>query len=123
MIEFFLLCATYAWDPPRHGSVDHYEIYVDGKLYPETTTATDHEICLYDDREHYVQVIAIGKHGQRSDISDKSDLYRYPPTEYREPVSNVLRADFDGSGVVDAGDFAVFYSLFGARHCFGRECE
>ncbi len=122
MLECFLLCALYTWTPPE-GYVDHYEIYVDGKRYPEVAYTNEHEICVYDDNEHTVQVVAIGTDGRRSEISDRSHLYRYPPTEYRMPVSNTLRADFDGDGVVGLGDFGVFQALFGSCHNFGEECQ
>jgi len=122
MLEFFLSCALYTWTPPE-GYVDHYEIYVDGKRYPEVAYTNEHEICVYDDLEHVVQVVAVDAADNRSEISDESEPYRYPPTEYRVPVSDTLRADFDGNGVVGFGDWAVFNALFGSRHCFGEECE
>jgi CRISPR/Cas system-associated exonuclease Cas4 (RecB family) len=123
MIEFFLLCSLYAWDPPRYGHVAFYEIYIDGRRYPEIATTNEHEICVYDDNEHTVQVVAISISGQRSEISDPSDLYRYPPTEYRVPVSYTVRADFDGDGVVGLADYGVFQALFGSCHNFGEGCQ
>ncbi len=122
MIEFFLLCAWYVW-MPSSGNVDHYEIFVDGKRYPELAYAANHEICLYDDLEHVVQIVAVDLAGNRSEISDTSRPYRYSPTEYRVPVSNTLRADFDGDGVVGLSDWGVFQRLFGSCHSFGEPCQ
>jgi len=122
MLEFFLLCAWYAWTPAS-GSVNHYELYVDGRRYPEIAYTASHEICVYDDREHTVAVVAVDIDGNRSEISDASKPYRYPHTEYRLPVSNILRADFDGNGTVGIGDWGVFQSLFGSCHDFGEPCE
>ncbi len=122
MLECFLSCAIYAWTASA-GPVDHYELFVDGRLYPEWAYTNEHEICVYDDREHTVQVVAVSADGDRSEISDPSDFYRYPPTEYRLPVSNTLRADFDGDGVVGLGDWGVFQNLFGSCHDFGEPCE
>ena len=122
MIEFFLLCALYRW-APADGDVCHYEIYVDGQFYPELAYTRRHEICLYDDNPHTVQVVAVGCDGGRSEISDASNPHRYPPTEYRVPVSNTLRADFDGDGVVGCRDWVAFQVVFGSGHCFGEPCE
>ena len=114
MLISMMYCLTVAWGPST-GPVDSYTMFVDDIIYQEDIPNTEIIMCLNDLNPHRVTVQAFTVDGVASPMSDESEniqMIIVPPLKAVH-ASNAVKADFDGSGTVDGGDFGVVAHSFG----------
>jgi hypothetical protein len=134
MMGFLSLCLVWGWVSST-GTVDYYNLYADYNteeplLSPVYQNMT---VCFHDQLPHVVAVQGVEDMGPLQEpLVGPLSPWSLPVTmtfnngNVFYPVNDADRADFDGSGAVDGGDFGTFSFVFGqdAVQCVpGLPCE